>query len=79
MRATVFFYRTSYKLCYMEWPYILMHRAYPLSLEKPSSLNLSCGLGFGFMRMVRVYLVDLLGPFQGISLDFMYLVWGRKR
>ena len=33
---------------YLEWPYILMHRAYPLALENNPSLTLSCGLGFGF-------------------------------
>ena len=54
----------------MEWAYILMHRAYPLPLEKPSSLTMSCGLGFGFRRMILAYFVDHFVTFQGISLDF---------
>ena len=56
-----------------------MHRAYPLSLEKPWSLTLSCGLGFGFRRMILAYLVDNLGPFNNVSLDFLNLVRGRRR
>ena len=47
-----------------------MHRAYPLPLEKPWSLTLSCGLGFGFRLMIRAYFVDHFVTFQGISLDF---------
>ena len=75
MHTTLSFYHTRY----LECPYILMHRAYPLPLEKPSSLTLSCGLGFGFGRMVLAYFVDHYGPFQGISLDFLYLVRDRRR
>ena len=59
--------------------HILMHRAYPLPLEKPSSLTLSCGLGFGFGWMVLAYSLDHFVTFQGISLDFWYLVRGRRR
>ena len=69
MHTTLSFYHTSYELSYLEWPYILMHRAYPLPLEKPSSLTLSCGLGFGFKRMILAYFVDHFVTFQGISLD----------
>ena len=51
----------------MERPYSLMHRAYPLPLEKPSSLTLSCGLGFGFGWKVLAYSLDDFVTFQGIS------------
>ena len=53
-------------------PYIPIHRAYPLPLEKPSYLTLSCGLGFGFRRMILAYFVDDFGPFQGISFCILY-------
>ena len=56
-----------------------MHRPYPLPLEKPSSLTLSCGLGFGFRLMVLAYFLDHYVTFQGISLDFLYLVRGWRR
>ena len=56
-----------------------MHRAYPLPLEKPWSLTLSCGLGFGFRLMILAYFVDHFVTFQGISLDFLYLLRGRRR
>ena len=59
----------------MEWAYILMHRAYPLPLEKQSSLTMSCGLGFGFRRMILAYFVDHFVTFQGISLD-IYIFYG---
>ena len=56
-----------------------MHRAYPLPLEKPSSLTLSCGLGFGFRLMILAYFLDHFVTFQGISLNFLHLVRGRRR
>ena len=52
------------------YPYIPIHRAYPLPLKKSPSLTLSCGLGFGFRRMILAYFVDHFVTFQGISLDF---------
>ena len=59
--------------------HILMHRAYPLPLEKKPSLTLSCGLGLGYKRMILAYYLDHFLTFQGISLDFLYLVRGRRR
>ena len=58
---------------------IPMQGAYPLPLEKPSSLTLSCGLGLGYKRMILAYYLDHFLTFQGISLDFLYLVRGRRR
>ena len=52
---------------------------YPLPLEKPSSLTLSRGLGFGFRHMILAYSLDHFVTFQGISLDFLYLLRGRRR
>ena len=49
------------------------------SIGKKRSLTLSCGLGFGFRRMILAYLVDHFVSFQGISLDFFYLLRGRMR
>ena len=58
---------------------IPIHRAYPLPLEKPSSLTLSCGLGLGYKQMILAYYLDHILTFQGMSLDFLYLVRGRRR
>ena len=49
-----------------------------MSIHLPC-LNLSCGLGLGWRRMVLAYFVDRIRGFHDISFEFLYLVWGRRR